>query len=419
MRKTVPSLRDTTEKKFIELLPVEFERMCTTTRAGGHINTLTFPNGSIYYFRGLDDWKKLRSLNLAFIIWDESDEFTPDDFLGMQSRLRQVDPTPMAKRQGAGRITRNGNVLAANPQGRNWLWEQFVGPKRKEGTEYWTSSSLDNPFLPLSYIEDLLSYPSPWVRRYVLCSFDEFGGAIYEDWTYATHVIQPYKDLKGRYNYDPSGFFLMGFDPGTFAGNAALWVYYDKEKHQLVGVAEYNETGLAASAHADAWRRIEATHGMRVRNRIADPVINTRDRGSNMTLLDQYRRLGYHFSQGPRSVSDRLWALGSLIPKRRFVVTSDCMQTFEQIQQYRYGDLTPAQVERGTDAKPKKNNVDLVDAAQYVAGLYIAPPSNRSAANRTDAEQYQFEVKRAIRETLGDRAGGGSALNHDLGTMSL
>lgn len=413
MRKTVPALKITTERIFVSLLPADFLKQCKVGRAGGHLDFIQFPNGSLYWFRGCDDWRKHRSLNLAYIVWDEADEFEADDFDGLQSRVRQTSPTPAARALGHTTIERRGNILATNPRGHNWLYQYAVDPKtRKEGWEHWVSSSLDNPYLPLDTINDWLGMPDPWVRRYVLCSFDEFAGAVYPDWSWDTHVIEP---LKGK--YDPQGWFVMGFDPGTSSGNAALWCYYDKSKHRFVAVAEYNETGLAVPIHAAAWRRIEAAHRMRVRRRIADPKpINVRDRGSNVRLSDQYARLGYRFELGPNSIDDRVTALGTLIAQRRFVCTNDCPRLYEQILNYRWADLTPAQIERGKEAQPVKKDVDLVDAAQYAVSRYVAPPKVKPAM--TDREQMTAEIHAAIRRQIRNKSSSATR-GHDLGSVPV
>jgi PBSX family phage terminase large subunit len=413
-RKTVTSLRDTTEAIFVGLLSSspELWKACKTSRMGNHYSEIVLPNGTKYYFRGMDNWMKHKSLSLAFIFYDELDELNEEIYAGMMSRVRQRHPTTMAKAMGAGPITRRGIVAASNPAGHNWVWERFVGPRAVESSDYFISTSLDNPFLPFDYLHQLMSYPRPWVRRYVLCNFDEFGGAIYPEWTMETHVIPRFRP--GEY---PEGhYFLMGFDPGTHSGNAALWCCYDKAKHRLVAVAEYNETGLNAMQHADVWRRTEARMKMRVRSRIADPkAIPVRDRGSNMSLRDQYRRLGFHFQLGTDNVDTRVSALGSLIAQGRFVVTEDCMQTFEQIQQYRWEDLTPDQRERGKDPKPLKKNVDLVDAAQYIACRYIAPPKFETP-DRSAEQDFAADVRSAIRKQLASRT---ATTAHDLGSIAL
>jgi len=418
IRKTIGSLKDTTEAIFLSLLPEKFYQQCQPKRMGGHLDSLWFPNGTKYMFRGLDDWMKLKSLSVAWIFYDEVDEIDEESYVGMMSRVRQRDPSPRAKAQGAPKITRRGVVCASNPAGHNWVWERFVnkeGEKYSKKSAHFVSTSLDNPFLAGSYIDMLLSFPDPWVRRYVLCSFDDFAGAIYPDWHSETHVVPAYRGPDGSYAYPEGSFFIMGFDPGTHAGNAAVWVFYDKAKHLLVAVAEYNESGLAASVHAAEWRKIENRHRMKVRTRVADPVVDTRDRGTMMKLSDQYRRLGFSFINGPRPIETRLTALGQLIAVKRFKVTEECPQLAQQIQNYRWQDLTPIQRDKGAEAKPLKRDVDLVDAAQYIATKYVAPP--KVQPNRTDEEQHAAEIHAAIRRQLADRRS--ATGNHDLGSVPL
>lgn len=414
IRKTIPSLRDTTEAIFLSLLPDPFLAQCKINRGGGHVQSLQFPNGTLYYFRGLDDWMKLKSLSVAWIWYDEVDEIEQEAYEGMMSRVRQVQPTKAAKKLGAPRINRRGIASAANPAGENWVWQRFVGPQRAPNTAWFKSTTLDNPTLAISYVESMLAYPKPWVRRYVLCEFDEFGGSIYPEWDAETSIIKPYRNLHGKYVYEPDAFFIMGFDPGTHAKNAALWCYHDRSRNLVVAVAEYAESGMAASAHARAWRKIEAEHGMKVRRRIADPIITTRDRGSNQQLSDIYRRNGFSFEQGPRPIEQRLWPLGEMIANGRFKATTDCPQLAAQIGSYRYEDLTPVQREKGREPKPLKKDVDIVDAAQYIASRYVAPP--KIAPNRTDEAQHAHEIRTAIRKQLADRR---ATRNHDLGAIAL
>jgi hypothetical protein len=231
-------------------------------------------------------------------------------------------------------------------------------------------------------VQSLLDYPEPWVRRYVLCSFDDFGGQIYDDWSWDTHVIPPKESEMPR-----GSVHWMALDPGTRNPTAGLWVWVDQAKRRLVGIAEYQEAGVAAAVHAQAWRRIEAEHKMNVRWRVADPSIETRDRGSNMKLSDQYRRLGYTFAHGPKQHKDRIPMLGQLIHAKRFVVTTDCPQTHEAIKGYRWEDITPAQRAKGLDPReaPKKKNDHLVDCAQYLASRWVKPlsPDARSCPRRS------------------------------------
>jgi hypothetical protein len=155
---------------------------------------------------------------------------------------------------------------------------------------------------------------------------------------------------------------------------------------------------------------------MRVRTRLADPkAITVRDRGSNMGLDDQYRRLGFNFQLATNNQQTRIHALGQLIFSRRFVVTTDCPRTAELIGQYKWEDLTPTQREKGAEPKPNKKGMDLVDCAQYAACRYIVPPKVQ-LDTRSEKEAHADEIRAAIRRQIASRR---AIPAHDLGSIAL
>lgn len=413
-RRTVPELRDTTETVFFEILPHELREAGEIRRTGGHVESFTFPNGSKVLFRAIDDWEKLKSLNVGFIAWDEVDEFDEETYQGMLSRVRQREPTPEASKLGAGNIERRGVWAASNPAGHNWCWRRAVNPATAaERTEYFKSTSFDNPYLPPEYFDYLLQYPPQWVRRYVLCQFDDFAGQIYEEWNWDEHVLKDKLNLSGAHTY------WMGMDPGTRSPTAGLWVVVDEDgsisghKRALIGVAEYQESYVAAQEHAKRWRQIEGRHRMKPRRRVADPSIMTTDRGSNMTLFDQYRRLGYTFTLGPKDHKDRIPALGQLITMRRFLLTPNCPQTYEAIKDYQWEDLTTAMKQKGVDApeRPLKSNDHLVDCSQYVASRWIKPFIPGSGKQpKTLAQEVNENIKRSLARKRESAGGDGTGL---------
>jgi PBSX family phage terminase large subunit len=398
VRKTIPELKNTTETVFFDLLPAKLYQAGVTKRTGGHYDCFIFPNGSEIYFRSVGDWKEFKSWNLGFIVWDELNEFDEETYLGLGTRLRQKDPA----RQGLPKIpdVARGMWAAANPEGHDWCWEYFV---RDQRGEWFRSTSFDNPYLPPAYLDRLMAYPEPWVRRYVLCQFDEFAGSIYPTWTWDKHVIDPFpRNPDGSVDYPAGTVFWMGLDPGTRDPTAGLWVALDYDKHRLVGIAEYQEGGLNIDAHTRSWRLLESAHRMQVRWRTADPKIRMRDPGSNNTLEDQLRRRGFSFNLGPIQEKDRIPPLGQLIEAGRFVLTTDCPMTYESISQYRWKDLTPAQRTHGEDPpeKPLKKNTHLVEAAQYIAARYMKPQPHDPALDDT---RWDAEIRRNIKRQVSQR----------------
>lgn len=405
-RKTVPELRDTTEKEFFSLLPHELREAGEIRRTGGHVESFTFPNGAEVLFRAIDEWEKYKSMNLGFIAWDEMDEFDEETYNGMKSRVRQRQPTPRGQDYGATEITKRGIWGASNPAGHNWCWRVAVNPAtQRDGVEHFTSTSFDNPFLPPGFIETLLQYPDQWVKRYVLCQFDDFAGQIYDQWGWDSHV------LKQPLNLGPHTLYWMGMDPGTRNPTFGLWVAVDLDgsiggtPRSLIGVAEYESPYRSAEEHAREWKQIEAQKRMNVKWRVSDPnSLPVKDRGSNMGLDEQYRRLGYYFNLGPSRHDDRIPMLGQLINMKRFLLTPDCPITFEAIKNYKWEDLSSAMKKKEVDApeRPLKKDDHPVDCAQYLASRWVKPPrSLLKRPERTHGEEVTRMIKKQLRAELG------------------
>ena len=419
-RKTIPELRDTTEQVFAERVPPDLWNAGTLHKTGGHFESFVFPNGSKVYFRSIDDWRKLKSLNLGFICWDEWGEFDEETTIAMGKRLRQRYLTPEARALGyTGEITRRGMWGASNPEGHDWLWRRYhpESPDRVENSECFFSTSLDNPYLPIDTLEDYFTMPEPWIQRYVMCQFDDFAGRIYADWGWDSHTIE-------HPNWQRMGMMgplvWMGMDPGTSDKNptAGLWCWVDRDNRRLVGIAEYEAPDVAVDAHCMAWRAIEARQRMQVQWRVSDPnSVTQRSRETMIGLNEAYRKQGFSFALGASRDEARIPALAHLITNRRFIVSRQmCPKTFEAIQNYQWKDLTPAQRSSGETPpdKPLKKNDHLVNAAQFLAGRE-APmvPTHR----RNMPRGFHEEVSQAIRKQLRMKRSSRSLPRNAIGTV--
>lgn len=399
-RRYGPDIKDTIEKDFFELLPVGMVLPGSIKRGGGRVQDFTFPNGSHIAFRGLDDWTRHKSTTYCWIGIDEADEQPEENLDGISGRLRQTAPLKLAADRGytTRQPMRRQICLASNPAGKNWLWKRFINPdSRKPNHDGFVSTTLDNPHLSLDYLEDLLSKDLAWVRRWVLCEFDEMLGAIYPQWG----AENTPKRLVIPEHFDD---IWMGFDPGTTRVNpsAVVWAGVDKARGRLIGLAEYQGHDMSAAEHAAEWRRIEAKLPGKVTWRTADPAaIGGRDRGSNMALVDIYRRLGFTFVPARSNRPEvRIPALGELIATKHFILSPACVDTAAHIAGYSWEDQLPSQLEAGPYRdKVKKRNDHLVDASQYLALRWVLKHKAFRAPDeeRTDHEVWSDHVKAKIR----------------------
>lgn len=359
-RKEASTLAQTTEQVFLELLPAELYGASTPRRANNHLRELILPNGTQYLFLELKDWQKFKSLNIAGLFIDEADEISEEIYQGWSQRLRQREPTKEGRQYGIDKISRRMICLASNPRGHNWMYRYFVDSStRKEGSAYFTSTSLDNPTLPIHFVEEQLQKPVNYIRRYVMCQFDNFAGQVYPEWSHAVHLVPEPKNLK-------SFPIWMGMDPGIKDPTAAVWMVYDYENKRLVVVREYEKTDMNAQQHMENWRVIEKELGP-ISRRTADPYTNSRDRGSGLRLADIYGKGGFHFELGPVREDVRTTLLGNLIASGQLLCSERCERSFETIANAQWKDLTPQERELGLDSKEKvlRRDMHLPDAIQY------------------------------------------------------
>lgn len=401
-RNTVPSLRDTTEHEFLSLMnsiPEAKEGIQKKTlydisdisRAGGHTDRITLPNGTEFYFRSLDDWRKLMSFNLCAFYIDEASEVSPESYLGLLTRIRQVQPTEAARRMGYKEIRRQIAAICTNPNGHDWIWEYFVhNPKsmRESGDpeqqakalnrRYFRSTSFDNPTLydadgqPGQYLKSLLTMPEVWVKRYVMCEFDAFEGQIYP-FSPTEHVydhFEPGTDWDRACGLDwgirnPTAVVWWARKPGT-----QVWHVYREWQTYDPTDPYQRETYVTTNVHQIAERIKQLEAGEVIKYRVADPAIKQSSQTTGQSVQYFLHQHGLYFQPGMKRYEDRINALNQLLTSGQFVVSSACPMTQIALQQYRWADLATNRDSDGPE-RPLKKNDHLVNANEYLATLFV------------------------------------------------
>lgn len=423
-RNTVNSLKDTTETEFVNLisrLPDDEEELggktlwdyCEVKRGGGHIEKIVFPNGTEYLFRSLDDWRKHMSLNLAYIGVDEASEISVDAFNGLRTRLRQKVPTAMAAKQGYkwDSQPRQKMVVASNPNGHDWIWHYFINGEL-ENSQAFRSTSFDNPTLydedgkPDAYLQSLLQMPEIWVKRYVLCEFDNFEGQILD--------FDPTEDVVEYFAPPPDWDRGMGLDWGLRNPTAVVWwardprtgIWYQYREWQtydptVSGARESHVTMDAVQVAA----KIKAIEGNeKIKYRVADPRIQNRADSGGRSVEFYFQKHGLYFRMGLKDYQSRINALNHLLTSGQLKLMSNCGQTGYGFQNYRWANLR-GDMSDGREAPVKKDD-HLVDASQYLATLFwsnFTLPAAK-APLLTEEEQTEKEIQAAIRNQVRRRA---------------
>lgn len=430
-RHTIPSLRDTTETEFVALIstPPEGEEdqvtlwdLCdkgpgTVSRLGGHIDRIVFPNGTEYLFRSLDNWRKHMSLNLAAVYIDEASECEIEAYYGLITRLRQMQPTPMARRQGVkwdpDRV-RQQIALCTNPNGHDWIWELFVH-KPNSSRRCFRSTSFENPTLynqdgSLSpYLRSLLEMPEMWVRRYVLCEHDAFSGQVLP--------FDPQRHIVPRFVVPAHWERAMGLDWGLRNPTAVVWwarepgttTWYQYREWQTYDpmdpIARDSFQTIGVHQVGAILKSLEGDEKMKWR--AADPAIKQKQGESTKSNEYWFQTMGFNFQMGAKDFGPRINAMTQLLHGGDLKIMDSCPLTAMALQQYRWEDMT---ITRNLDQpeKPHKKHDHLVDATAYISTLFTQTlmPKPATKPLTQDEEIWKQVGKQVMRHARRNRTSG-------------
>lgn len=215
-------------------------------------------NGSKIIFKGMDDWRKLKSIkNIDYILIEEADELSIEDIKELRKRLRGLN-------------IKKHLVLMCNPvsrlssiykmfftdEGFNFDEEELYrkrelvkvdtitledGTKEKFVIKVHHSTYKDNPFLPASFIYELESEKDPRIRR--IARDGKFGAdgdlvlynAVFEKDVFERYVAgkidrkRLYRGIDWGYSISYTCGLMMAVNP-ILNELYIYWEYYDKGK---------------------------------------------------------------------------------------------------------------------------------------------------------------------------------------------
>jgi len=196
-RKLLPSLRDTTMRTMLNIIPQELVR--TFNKAS---LTLTLKNGSEIWFRPLYDPEVLKSYEIAGFAIDEANEVDEEIYKRLKDRMRQ--------KLRNGSRPRYQSIIALNPTDEDhWIPQLFLHQK-PEGHEMFVSTTFDNAAnLPPEYVKELEQMYSPDVLQRLL--YGQFGKVhkgrpVYPQFSRGNHIYP--------LEFDPKLPLIRGWDFG-------------------------------------------------------------------------------------------------------------------------------------------------------------------------------------------------------------
>lgn len=261
-RTVLATLKQTTFKTLLEVLGPKFMNLQSEKHYtyNAQSNVVTFYNGSEIILKDLEDKPSdinkdsLGGLELTAVWVDEAVQISFETFSVLKSRIR-------FKLDEYGLIPKI--LLTSNP-GQNWLFKRFYLPWEEETLEdnkiFIPSLPLDNPHLPISYIDMLKELPPQQRERLLM------GNWRYTDDINAIFDIDNITNSLFRFSPNPTDKKYMTLDVARFGSDKTvvmIWV-------GLVVIECKTYTKLSTTELYTEIQGLIKSHGIHPQNIIAD-----------------------------------------------------------------------------------------------------------------------------------------------------
>jgi PBSX family phage terminase large subunit len=334
---TYPLLRDSTIKKVFEILPNPLILDWNKTE-----HYLRLKNNSEIIFRTCNDTNaidRLRNIELGWAWIDEAALVSHYAFKVIKGRLRQ---------KNAPRIL----WLTTTPKGYNWIWEKWINKPTKD-YEAILGTTLDNPYLPEDYKNDLLSeYSGIFAQQEIYGQFVGFEGQVYPEFNRQTHVIDKLPEFKE---------IIYGHDWGYTNPAVILVIGVDNDGRYYI-VDEMYEKNLDIDQILTLSQSMETKHGKG--RHFADP--------SEPQYIKKLNDNGIFTEEVKMEIMPGISTITGLLRnagdnKPRVFVHSRCVNSIMEFENYRYPEKKE---ERPVQENPLKIMDHSMDAFRYAVMGY-------------------------------------------------
>lgn len=356
IRKVARTLKDSIWTDFLDT--IETFGMSEHVKINKTNFTMTFPNGSVLMFKGLDDPEKIKSISgVDDILVEEATEITADDYKQLTLRI--------GRKKTSGRL-RNQFVLCFNPIGKwNWVyktWGEYIDNPKKPRPKnlvihksyYW-----DNHFLSSTTIENIEekknSDKNYW-KIYGLGEFASLDKRVIEDYKVEEFTLDSLIAEYGKQTLIDSKHLGLDFgyvnDPTAF-----VFLFYIESVNKVYIYDTFYEKGLTNQMIAEEIKK----RGYQNNEIIADSA----ELKSIHDLQDNHgiRRV-VPAEKGPGSVNQGIDFLNTCTiivhPKNKEYIEE--LENYVWIKDKKTGEYIN---------KPEDRNNHLIDATRYaLEGIY-------------------------------------------------
>lgn len=332
--KTYNMLRDVIIRSFLEICPdrviQDFNKM---------EKRIELKNGSEILFRPLNREKQIDKLRGLTINWAWIDEAAYVDeyaFEVLQARMRQGENQCLA--------------VTTTPAGKNWIYERFIEENKEEYSAVEGVTSMQNPYLPRRYVDDLREeYSEEYLRQEVFAEFVKFKGLVYKEFKRKEHLLsrEEVKDLDFKD-------YVFGYDAGYRNPRVLLKIGKTvNDKYVVLDEFYRSEVNLS-----------EAIQTFKERYLIGDRCKVFAD-PSAKGEIEEMKSQGIYAKGADNEVNAGIQKIKELFSNKYLFVSEKCTNTLEELDSYRWNDDESKDKPVKSKDKPVKENDHAMDALRY------------------------------------------------------
>lgn len=383
-RLNATDLEDSTMQVFWEVCPPSWIHKYNKTK-----RIVTFRNGSMILFRHIADpnpkKKHITSMNLGFFAVDQAEEIDIEHWNTLTGRLRLP------------RAPKRFGFLAANPNGKDWIYKMFFQPGvpiilSPFSTAYAKGDrvgiavkSLENTkanggFVDDDFFERLRNdMPAEWVARFLDCSFEDFSGKIYKEFSLdSIHIIEAFRipkewdtivpiDVGGDVPWgipilrvDPYGNIIQTDEFYRPTVTSSTVAHFIKQNSQWQA---QNFTPIIDPENKVAMIELQQDHDIHCRPAIKAVRPGIIQTGGYLHINPTHKLPPWYETYQPKDKFEKFKDHGS--PK--YFVFRACKNTIHELDEYAWDPKRPGH--------PIKKNDHLADAIRY-ACMFRPSPSD-------------------------------------------
>ncbi|MBW2259109.1 MAG: PBSX family phage terminase large subunit [Deltaproteobacteria bacterium] len=332
-RKTLPSLRLTAYKVFVDLLQdYGYYEKCTHNKTN---LTIKYKTNTIYFI-SIDDPQKIKSSEFSYVFLEEANELTYIDFMTLWLRMS----APTSETQP------NRMYLALNPSEEfSWIPQKLM---HWDNVQVIRSTYLDNPFLSKIYkktLEDLKDTDPELYQIYALGEYATLSNIIYQNYqidkVFPTAFHDEFYGLDFGYNHP-----------------AALVSVQERDSEMYLEEIIY-QTHLTNPQLIDLMNELKVNKKTPIYADSAEPK-----------SIEDLCKAGYNVIPAIKQVMDGIKS----VKQHKLHIHHESVNMIKEIRTYKWrqdknGDNLDA---------PVKFNDDLLDSARYGIHTHYAAPKKPS-----------------------------------------